>query len=179
MKNLFALTLLSVVLLACSDKTRFKEVEVRDLYSIHVPEFLSETNDLNAEASLQYMNTAREFYVLVIHESKDEFHAAIKELELEDQYPLNIDGYAKVLIDNFKLNAEVKKQSDISEITIDKRAARMVNFDAVIEGVDAYCTMVYVDGKTNYYQIFAWTLQKYKDKYAEDLDAIATTFKEK
>lgn len=178
MKNIIAFCTIGVLLYSCSDKFGNKEIKIDNRYSLTIPGFLTETNELNDEASLQFMNAAREFYVLVIDENKEEFHEAIQENFLGDLYGSDLDGYANVLIDNFNNSADVQEQSEIKKTKINGMTARLVTFKAKFDGIDVYCNMAYVEGKENYYQIFCWTLLSNEKKYKTEIDAIPLTFKE-
>ena len=68
MKKIYFL-FITLVLLSCSKEEEFKKIEVKN-YALQLPSYLSKTNDLNEDASLQYQNPFRELYIIVIDESK-------------------------------------------------------------------------------------------------------------
>ncbi|HRW22364.1 MAG TPA: hypothetical protein P5509_10350, partial [Bacteroidales bacterium] len=71
------------------NQNSFNTIQINNLYSIDVPDFLVKTNSLNDEASLQYENTAKEYYVIVIDEAKHDFLEALNnELNEDEAYTI-------------------------------------------------------------------------------------------
>lgn len=178
MRNLILLFLFSSLIFSCSSKDEWQDVKVENRYSISLPSFLTTTDGLNDEASLQYMNGTREFYTIVIDESKAEFHEVIAANELDEAYTADLPGYAKLLIDNFTAASEVKSKSKTTEFEINGMPAIGIQIAAAFDGIDLFCAITYIEGKETYYQVFAWTLKKYEKEYKEDLLAIAPSLKE-
>ena len=79
-----------------ADETTFKEVKINDLYSIRLPSYLKPSSImLNEDASLQYSDTARNFYVIVIEEmrgSSDANHKSETLVEFFESCTSNIAG---------------------------------------------------------------------------------------
>src|ERR1700746_3008317 len=55
---------------ACKHETVFTEVKVNNSYSILIPDYIQPCTDLHKDASLQYQNTEKEIYAIVIDEKK-------------------------------------------------------------------------------------------------------------
>ena len=178
MRILSILSFLCLFLASCSENSELQQVRIDNLYVVSIPSFLYAVKDLNSDASLQYMNETREYYVLVIHEDKAEFHESIRDTELMETYAPNIDGYANLLIDSFGYNANVKSKTKVSETQINDMPARLVNMHASFDGVDVFCSLAYLEGKENYYQVFAWTLRANEKQYKESLNGIAHSLRE-
>jgi len=178
MRNLIPLVLFAFAIQSCSSPDALQEITIENRYSIALPSFLTKTDVLNDDASLQYMNGAREFYVIVIDESKEEFHEAVTSEGLEELYPADLSGYANLLLDRFTSAAKVKSKSKMTETTINGMPALEVTIAAAFDDVDVFCSLAYIEGKQDYYQVFAWTLKKHEKEYKADLMAIAKTLKE-
>lgn len=176
--SFFSIIAILFALYSCTNDGDLQEIKVDNRYSISIPGFLTKVSDLNEDASLQYMDALREYYVIVIDEDKEEFHAAIDDPLFENLYSKDIDGYTNLLIDNFESSALVKTKSKITETKINGMPARLVNINASFDGVDVFCSLSYLEGKSRYYQVFSWTLQGNESKYKESLNAIAHTLKE-
>ncbi|MCD8080434.1 MAG: hypothetical protein LUF04_08500 [Bacteroides sp.] len=150
----FLVLLLSV---GCqSDKTR--EVIVEDMYSISLPGYLSEANDLNEDASLQYQNMWKEFYVIVIDDLKSEMQDILEEHELLEIYPNDLEGYSDLIWDGFEEDMDVQKITDPMDDMINGRPVKYRKINAVVEGVDVFYYFAIVEGKDRFYQILTWTL---------------------
>jgi hypothetical protein len=180
MKSITFLGIIAILtsLNSCKNDEDLQEVRIDNRYTILIPSYLTQVSDLNEDASLQYMDAFREYYVIVIDEDKDEFHAAIAEPMFENLYTKDIDGYANLLITNFESNVEVKTKTKTTATKINGMPARLVNMNASFDGVDVFCSLSYLEGKRRYYQVFSWTLQGNENKYKESLNAIAKTLKE-
>jgi hypothetical protein len=178
MRKILSIFFLALAIQSCSTPDTLQEVNVENRYTITIPSFLTETQELNDEASLQYLNGAREFYVVVIDESKEEFHQAIINNLIDQTYSPDLTGYANLLLDNFSAAANVKSKTKITESTINNMPALGINISAAFDGVDVFCSMTYLEGKTNYYQVFAWTLKENEKDYKASINEIAKTLKE-
>lgn len=178
MRKYWMFSAFAMVFLSCSSEETLQEVKVDNRYTISIPSFLNKASDLNEDASLQYMNESKEYYVIVIDEDKEEFHEAINTESLSDQYSQNLDGYANLLIDNFGYSAKIKSKTKISETTIHGMPARWININASFDGVDVFCSLSYLEGKSSYYQVFAWTLLEKEKQFKSSLNAIAQTLQE-
>jgi hypothetical protein len=137
---------------------------------------LSEGKDLNDDASLQYQNLFKEFYVVIIDESKESFKLAIEINELEDIYESNFEGYTELLVGNLEAAVTFKNKTE-TETKINGLPAKILEFEGNVDGIDIYYQVAYIDGITNYYQIMTWTLANKKETYKETMDEMFQSFK--
>lgn len=173
MKKIFTLLFVATALFACnSDK--IETVSIKNQYSVDLPSFLSKATTLHEDASLQYQNAMREFYVVVIDETKQEFHSAVQETD----FTADLSGYAQVLRTSLEQSMSDGKFSTVTDTQINGLKAKTFTFEGTMEGLPIYYSVAYIEGKDHYYQIVSWTLQKSKDKYQEQMKAIASSFKE-
>jgi len=174
MKKTFMLLLACISLFSCDSQTEFKSIKVND-YSISLPDFLSEGKDLNNDASLQYQNLFKEFYVVVIDESKESFKETIEINELEDVYDSNFDGYTELLIGSLEEAITLKNKKE-TETKINGLPTKILSFEGNVEGIDIYYQVAYIDGIANYYQIMTWTLADKKETHKKTMDEIFQSF---
>ena len=167
-----ALTLF--ILTAC--KHTVETVKVDGKYTLDLPSFLNKTDDLNKAASLQYKNEMREFYVLVMDEPKENFHEVLNEGGLD--YERDLNGYSEILAKDIAESSAIEITPKLQKTTINNLNARLLNFEGVVNGVNVYWKIAYIEGKNRYYQILTWTLPEKKEKNAEAMDAIINSFKE-
>lgn len=154
-------------------------VTIGSKYSISLPSFLTKARvPLNDDASLQYMNTWKEFYVIVIDESKSEMQKALIDNDLSDVYSSDIIGYSDLLIDSFEKEVSTYNKSDIIDTKINDLPARLLSFSGRIEGIDVYYSIAFVEGKERYYQIMTWTLTSKKSQYNDRMEKIIHSFNE-
>ncbi len=159
----------------------FKDVKINNLYSMSLPDYLTEGNDLNDEASLQYQNIYKEVYVIVIDEPKQEFIDVFKELGEYDDTKGACDNYCEAQMESIEENMEtVTSKSKVRKTKIGGAEARIADVAGTQAGItDAMgFTVAFVEGKENLYMIMTWTFEKDKSKYQDDMDMMINSFKE-
>lgn len=178
--RIFLLLVLTVLFGCNGEKSfKFKTVISKNIYSLEVPDFMTESKILHEEASLQYQNLFREFYMVVIDEPIEEFNALIEmEAFLAESYTPNLTGYANLLIDNMESAVDDSEVSEVQDIKINGLPARYFQLTGTVEGIDIFYQIAYLQGKEKYYQLVVWTEQKSKEKYAPAMEKIIMSFKE-
>ncbi len=174
MKKYFAFFILAIVFISCGKENEVSIIKKVN-YSIEIPKDLSETKLLNDVASLQYENQFKEFYVIVIDESKEslkDFFAPNSET------PNNLDGYSELLKVNM---ASVLGKVDFSKIEIKQingMKAKVFSVETKIENLDAYYKFGFFESKNSYYQVMLWTLLDKKEEHEPRMQKIIDSFKE-
>lgn len=163
---------------SCQTDRKDQVVTVKDRYTISLPPFVKETSELNEDASLQYQNTLREFYVVVIDESKAEFEKALSDNDLNDLYPQNIKGYSELLLFSMEQAIEIKSKSVLKDTIINNQPAKILTIKGRVEGTDIFYSIGFVQGVKRYYQIITWTLQNKEKEHAGLMKKIIASFKE-
>lgn len=174
--NIFLLTILFAT--SCQQGDTEKLVTIENKYSISIPSFLVKGSNLNEDASLQYLHTWKEFYVIVIDESKSEMQKAIVENDLTERYSNDIKGYSDLLLDGFEQSISISHKSDIVDTLINNMPARLLTINGRAEGIDAFYSLAFIQGKERYYQILAWSLSSKKYEYEDRMRKIMYSFKE-
>ena len=179
MKKIIPL-LIAVLFLGSCDQfsNEPKVIPVNNQYTLTVPSYLSENGSLHEEASLQYANLFKEFYVIVIDEPKTEFSSALIDNLLTDSYNDDIDGYAKLILDNFTLSIEGFSASSIDKTIVNSMNARIATIEGSIDGIDVFYTFAAVEGKNKFYQILTWTLADKKDDFKDKMQGIVRSIQE-
>lgn len=178
MIKFLSVSVVILFLFSCNQTPKMQEVKVKNQYAIDLPDFLSISKDLNENASLQYSNIVKEFYIIIIDESKDEMQKALENNELLGLYENNLDGYSKLILDNFESNVEVSYHSEKRDTTIHNLKAKLVEYDAISNKVDAFFKYALVEGKSHYYQVLLWTLKDKKNDHTAEMSKIIGTFRE-
>ncbi|AXG73540.1 hypothetical protein DVK85_04560 [Flavobacterium arcticum] len=178
-KHLFITIITAFLLLSCGDsKEEIQTIKIKGLYSIELPEYLTKTTGLDNSASLQYQNTLREVYIMVIDEPKSKLEKAIKENALEDYYTPDLDGYAKLLNEGIETRASLDSVPQLISKKINGLNAKTATFTGNSQGIDIYWSLAFIEGKNNYYQVMIWTLADKKEQYKETMKAMINSFKE-
>ncbi|MGL2987732.1 hypothetical protein ACSVH5_09060 [Flavobacterium sp. RSSA_27] len=178
MKKITILFLTILSLYSCQLGDEQQIVTIENKYSVVIPSFLTKTSRLNDDASLQYQHAWKEFYVIVIDESKAEFQKALDDNNLTETYTNDIKGYSGLLINGIEMAISVSHKSEIIDTTINNMPAKLITIRGRAEGIDAYYSLAYIQGKERYYQIMAWTLQNKEYEYKDKMNRIIYSFKE-
>ncbi len=175
-----AVALLVIAISGCSG-TKFNEVKINGLYSMELPEYLTEGYDLNSEASLQYQDVVKEVYVIVIDEPKQEFIDVFMSIDEYDSSKSACDNYAAAQMESIEANmTTVTSKSVLKKSTLAGCEARTANVAGTQEGIDDAMgfTVAFIEGKETLYMVMTWTFEKDKDKYQADMDKMINSFKE-
>lgn len=92
MKKITFVLITLLYLNSCQIGEADQTVEVDNKYSLVIPSFLNEVDNLNEQASLQYQNLLRSFYIIAIDETKNEMQKALVQGNLLDVYANDIQG---------------------------------------------------------------------------------------
>lgn len=167
-----------IFLSACGLSGEYQTITVDGKYSLDIPKELSTTTELHPEASLQYMNVIREFYVMVIDEPVEDFAKAVSENQLENVVELNEEGYADLVVPAIKDGLSNLEDETPVKTKINGLSAMIHKFSGHINDIDVYYNFCVVQGKKNYYQILIWTMKDQKEKFSPDMEKIMMSFKE-
>lgn len=170
------LAIIMVLLVSCNGKVQ--TVNIKHRYSLEIPNDFTEVKDLNAEASLQFQNTLKDIYIIVIDEPKTELSKAIADNNLQDVYSNTLEGYSKLITDGMDSSIAVKKMPDFREKTIDGLKARELSFKGLSSGNQVYWKLAFIEGNNRYYQIMVWTQADNQKKHEKQMQAIIDSFKE-
>jgi hypothetical protein len=159
----------------------FEEVKINDLYSMKLPDYLSESYDLNDEASLQYQNTEREVYVIVIDEPKQDFIDVFMSLDAYDSTKSACDNYADAQMESIEDNmSTVTAKSTMRKTKLNGSEARICDVSGTQSGIEDEMgfTVAFIEGKETLYMVMTWTFEKTKSEYQDDMDKMINSFKE-
>lgn len=181
MKIKAAITAIALLLLvSCGDDEKTETVKIGGKYLLELPSYLTKTKGLNDDASLEYQNAIRELYVVVIDEDKAELQKVLDENELYDIYPNDLDGYTKLVTENFEKGFSLDNPPVSKDIKINGLSAKVMSFEGKVDGIQkmVYYKMAFVEGKNRYYQVMTWTLAERKEKYEPVMQKMIDSFKE-
>lgn len=178
MKKLFFIFFLAIFLSSCQESDEEKIIVVDNKYSLTVPSSLKERSDLNDDASLQYGNSQKELYIIVIDETKHEVYEALKEYELSSYYSKDIHGFTQLMLDGFELETPSMRKSEVLFFTINRLPAKLITIKATVDNIDAFYSVAYIEGENRYYQITSWTLSENEYKHKDAMRRMINSFRE-
>lgn len=164
-----------------ANSTKYKNVSKEGVYKIMVPSFMDSTTKLHEEAGLQYANTFKELYLIVIKEKK----AQLKALTLTNEAMANVFPDTNRLLGSYFtfIKSSLEKQPQYKLIdTIDKvikqAPAKVGGIQLKLNELQVYYRIAAIEGKENLYQIYTWTLADRKDRYQPIMDSMINSLKE-
>lgn len=140
-------------------------------FTMDIPAYMTKTYELNDVAPLQYQNTSKEAYVIVIDDSKDQLESlGIKFIDAKD-FLLNF-------IKNYKKDANSRKTSSITEFQSNRNGHAQVELTWKDENIEYFMLITSVETPTHFYKIMCWTIMENKEILMDDYLAISKTLKD-
>ncbi len=170
-KKIFICAILIFTIVSCNTKTIFKDVSINSRYTISIPEYLQPCADLHKDASLQYQNTEKDVYAIVIDERK----------KTMENYNLDydIDLYFKNIASQpFLETIKDGKVSIPGRQEIDGHKALIAEITGKIEQTAVYYKLGVIETPYAFYQLLVWTRAENKDKVEPDMIKMLESFKE-
>lgn len=156
----------------------FQTVTIKNTYQMKVPKYMKASDQLNENASLQYMNMLKEAYVVVIDESKQEYLEVYKELDMyNDSLPL-LENYSSLQQQMYGMSLESFELQQERSLKINGLDAIQLEFTGRVEDVDQdiFYLITFIEGRENVYMIMSWTSLKRKALYYDTYLKIAASF---
>ncbi|NBA88110.1 hypothetical protein GVN16_20225 [Emticicia sp. CRIBPO] len=138
---------------------------------MEIPDYLTKTYSLNEVATLQYMNSNKEAYVIVIEDSKE---------LLESLGTKFVDS--KDFLDNFTstFHKDDKNRTlgSVSQFTANNNKHSQVEMTWENDGLNFYMIITGVETPTHFYKIMTWTISENKDLLKSDFLRISKSLKD-
>lgn len=160
-----------LLLAACTRETVFTEVKVNDTYTILMPEYLTPGTALHEKASLQYQNTEKEMYAMVVEESKEEMQNYGLDYDLETYFTNIVSKPFTEKIKNGKVSIPGK-------MDINGKNALITEITGNINDTDIYYKMAVIETPATFYQVLIWTRADRKAETEADMMKAIGSFRE-
>lgn len=176
MKNIFAvLTFISVSLFSVSviSQTKFNQQKAGNIFDISIPDYMTRTIGLNDVATVQYKNTVKDVYTIVIEDSKEE-------LTIADIFYSSLQEFQEEFEADF-IKGEEKRTSSKPVFTT-KNNVNFTEYDVSYYDnelkIEVYYLVGIAETKTHFYKILSWTNLENKDKFKSDFQKILYSLKQ-
>ena len=149
-------------------------IKMGHTYTVSVPDDMVKTYDFGNHQILQYKNDAKEIYLVILEESKDEFKArGIACNNAEDYYEIMTGDYKN----NYLNYHEIKNETtQANGNTIIQTEYEYTISDSTGQA-NLYFFQDYVDTGKYFYKVVFWTRSENTDLYRETATAISKTIK--
>jgi len=170
-RKIIFMFLLCFAVASCNREAVFSEVKINNRYSVLIPDYLQPCADLHKEASLQYQNTEKDVYVLVIDEKKK----TMVNYDLNYNVDLYFNNIAK---QGFIETIKNGKISIPGRETINDNKALIAEITGKVDQTDVFYKLAVIETPYTFYQVLVWTRAENKEKYEKDMMKIIESFKE-
>lgn len=168
--KLFYATIFLTIFTTYSFSQNFSTKKGGNCYTLDLPSYMVRTFDLNDVASLQYKNTPKEAYTIVIEDDKEE----LTSLAMIFQNP---NEFLENFIKDYR-TSENRTFSEIVEFESNGYPHAQVEMTWNDEDGDFYMLATSVETKGHFYNILCWTLLENKDLLKKDYLTISKSLKE-
>jgi len=159
-------------------ENKTQKVTVDGKFTIEVPDVMTKTKGLNDDACIEYQNTSKEYYLIVIDDNIEELNAIFEESDLDQFYEEGFVGYADFVFESLIESIIINDKPEWKEFNINKLPARQKEGYGKFDNIDIFYTYTLVHGKDYYYQIFMWTLKDNMEEFKKITDKVISSFKE-
>ncbi|GAA4017426.1 hypothetical protein GCM10022408_33740 [Hymenobacter fastidiosus] len=178
MKKITILLMIILLLNSCQIGDEQQTVTIENKYSVSIPSFLAKTSELNDDASLQYQHAWKEFYIIILDESKTDMQKVLDDNNLTETYSNDIKGYSDLSLNGFEKGISSSQKFEIIDTLVNNMPARLLTITGRVEGIDAFYSLAFIQGKERYYQIMAWTLSSKEYEYKDKMNRMMYSLKE-
>lgn len=160
--SLALIALSGLVLFSCKYSYKDEVINVRNEFTMTVPDYLSPADNLKPGADFQYSNRYRNMYVVVFSDKKDKDFA----------------GYYQEQISVIKKVLEKPMVNDSLPFAIAGAKGIHTEIAGKMQGEMIYYSLLTIETKDKYYQASVWTRgEDRKLKYGKDIERILLSFK--
>jgi hypothetical protein len=171
MKQAIALFLLFVGIHSVNGQTKFSEKVGGHQFKLSIPDYMVKTYELNDVASLQYQNTTKEAYVIVIEDPKDQLESlGIKFTDAKNF----LDEFVK----DYKTENDKRSTKNASQFNANGNNCAQLELYWSEEDGDFFMLITAVESKTHFYKILCWTILEKAPDLKKDFLAIAKSLKD-
>jgi len=167
----FHLLIFFLLISSISYSQNFSTQQGGHCYSLEIPDYMTRTYQLNNVATLQYQNTSREAYVIVIEDNKDHLESlGIKFIDSKD--------FLEDFLKDYKMETVKRETSDILEFDENGNRHAQVELFWNEDNIDFYMLITAVETPTHFYKIMCWTTRAFIDKLGEHYRTISKSLRD-
>jgi hypothetical protein len=152
-------------------QTKFSEKVGGHVFRMNIPDYMAKTFDLNDNAALQYQNTQKEAYTIVIEDSKEQLEKlGMKYVSAKDF----LEDFAK----DFHADKVERVLSTITEFDLTPMKFAQAELTWKQDDIKFFMIITTVESSTYFYKILCWTIFDNKDTLKKDFLTIAKSLKD-
>ena len=172
MIRIIVLTIFVLSVNLLSAQTQFIKRTGGHTFTMEIPSYLEKRYDLNDAAYLQYGNTSKESYIIVIPDEK----AALDYYDLDFE---NAEAYLMGFVSDYKIDALNRKLSPVVNDKIGSLNFAQVNLTWDEEDDYTFQMLITaIESPTHFYNILCWTTKDFISEVWDDFMLAVKSFKE-
>jgi len=148
----------------------YRDLEVSNLFTIEVPNYLQETTALNKDAECQFQNSRKDLCLLVRKNAWEELSRRQPDFILEDFYDVSIE--------QLKSNLDGIHAPAPDSISLNGLSAFRGTLSGNFKGDKITFNISTIAGNHYLYQLLIWTSQEESEQYASDIERVIQSFRE-
>lgn len=161
-----AATALLCTVSSCKYSTEYQQVNAGNKFSVTVPSWMKQQDNLAQGAQFQYANRFRNFYAIGFATDKAPAKATLAE-------------FLRTNTDTLKAHLTRPIVTDSVAVTIGGMPGARLEVLGKMDGEDIYFSEVFLEGRSRYYHLSVWTRNaERKLKFKEDINHILNSVKE-
>lgn len=167
---------LSIIILFVSTlsgycQTKFTERIGGHVFKMNLPDYMVKTYELNDVASIQYQNTTKEAYIIVIDDAKDQLESlGIKFTDSQN--------FLDEFIKDYKVENEKRALKNAIQFKANGNDCSQVELYWTEEETDFFMLITAVESKTHFYKILNWTILDNAKLLRKDFQTISKSLKD-
>lgn len=140
-------------------------------YNIDVPDYMARSFQLNDVATLQYQNSMKEAYLIVIEDAKDHLQSVGMKF-------VNAKDFLEYFINDYKSGAEDRTLSEIREFKSNGNEHAQVELGWYEDDTNLFMLITAVETDTHFYKIMCWTIRENLHMLKDDYLAISRSLED-
>ena len=165
MKRFLLTSLFAFSVIACFSQTGFTAYRGGHEFDITVPTYMARTTGLNRAAIIQFKNSAKDVYALVIEDNKEEL--ALAEMRFG-----SLEEFQEFTMNEFLKNEDQRKIS--TPVSKSINGFKYIHAEASYYDKEVKQSVYYffgiVETKTAYYKLLCYTSLDKKEKFKADFE---------
>lgn len=149
--------------------------------SIELESSLSPTMELDSSAFFQYQDYARELYLMISDEPKDEFISWSKKAKRFNESLPVVENLRETKLGFVRSSIAFKSDPGITAAQIGGMPASIISFSGKPAGMDVeiFYKIAFVDAGEKLYTVTIWTLDDRKAEHLASIDRMILSFRKK
>lgn len=152
-------------------QTKFSDKVGGHVYTMSIPDYMVKTYELNDVATLQYQNSSKEAYIVVIEDAKDQ-------LESLGMKFTSANNFLEEFIKDYKTDNDNRAVKNNLTFKASGNDCAQLELYWTEDETDFFMLITAIETKTHFYKILNWTITDNVKTLKNDFQAIAKSLRD-